>query len=104
MHTTNLALVLRTRAALVVCITRDSFECTHHSCFALVIRAFNFTRGLKFRHLFLLYGTRAVEEWLSPRPPRGRILYNLPTQAKLTFSTSELDEELYMLYCVFPSS
>ena len=60
MHTTNLALVLRTRAALVVCITRDLFECT---------------RGLKYRHSFLLYGTRAVEEWLSPRPPRGRILY-----------------------------
>ena len=95
MHTTNLALVLRTRAALVVCITRDSFECSHHSCFALVIRAFNFTRGLKFRHLFLLYGTRAVEEWLSPRPPRGRILYfmkKIDLLVKKIFLFSKLDQ------------
>ena len=106
MHTTNLALVLRTRAALVVCITRDSFECSHHSCFALVIRAFNFTRGLKFRHLFLLYGTRAVEEWLSPRPPRGRILYYTYTNNNLphVIITGQALDFTSLDHCHFPIS
>ena len=59
MHTTNAARVRSMSAKLVVCITSD--EC-------------NFTSGLKFRHEFLFYGTSAVEEWLSPRPPSGRIV------------------------------